>query len=189
MITGNTTFVIAASNADGSDSKSQVINYAPNGPKISICHYPNGPTGANQTISIFESDWIIHAAHGDSQGSCPVVVVPPVVNFIIPATASTTTQNPTQNITASVTNVTSPSQVSVLVNNLAVTNFNLVGGNVSFVSNLNIGANTVILKGDSIADGCVVAANSIVTKSVEEQNVLIAGNPAKIIQREIQWEL
>ncbi|MEY4455854.1 MAG: hypothetical protein RLY15_118 [Bacteroidota bacterium] len=52
-----------------------------------------------------------------------------------------------------------------------------------------IGANSVILKGVSIADGCVIAANSIVTKSVTEQNVLIAGNPAKIIKSEIQWEI
>jgi acetyltransferase-like isoleucine patch superfamily enzyme len=52
-----------------------------------------------------------------------------------------------------------------------------------------IGANSVILKGVYIADGCVIAANSIVTKSVTEQNVLIAGNPAKIIKREIQWEI
>ena len=56
-------------------------------------------------------------------------------------------------------------------------------------SHVWIGANSVILKGVSIADGCVIAANSIVTKSVTEQNVLIAGNPAKIIKREIQWEI
>jgi len=52
-----------------------------------------------------------------------------------------------------------------------------------------IGANSVIMKGISIADGCVIAANSIVTKSVEEQNVLIAGHPAKIIKREVEWKI
>jgi acetyltransferase-like isoleucine patch superfamily enzyme len=60
---------------------------------------------------------------------------------------------------------------------------------ISIGNHVWIGANSVILKGVSIADGCVVAANSIVTKSIEEQNVLIAGNPAKIIRREVQWKI
>jgi acetyltransferase-like isoleucine patch superfamily enzyme len=52
-----------------------------------------------------------------------------------------------------------------------------------------IGANCVIMKGVSIADGCVIAANSVVTRSVEEKNILLAGHPAKIIKREIEWKI
>ena len=51
-----------------------------------------------------------------------------------------------------------------------------------------IGSNCKILKGVHIADNSVVAANSVVTKSFTEEKVLIAGNPAKIIKRDIEWK-
>jgi serine acetyltransferase len=35
----------------------------------------------------------------------------------------------------------------------------------------------------------VIAANSVVTRSVEEKNILLAGHPAKIIKREIEWKI
>lgn len=35
--------------------------------------------------------------------------------------------------------------------------------------------------GVTIADNVIVAAGSVVTKSVNESNVIVAGNPAKII--------
>lgn len=44
----------------------------------------------------------------------------------------------------------------------------------------------VILKGVTIGDGCVVAANSVVTRSFPS-NVLIGGNPAKILREHIGW--
>lgn len=46
-----------------------------------------------------------------------------------------------------------------------------------------IGMNSIILPGVILADGVIVGAGSIVTKSVLEKNVIIAGNPAKIIKR------
>lgn len=45
-----------------------------------------------------------------------------------------------------------------------------------------------ILKGVSIPPNCVVAYRSCVTKPVDEGNVLIAGHPAKIVQRNIDWQ-
>jgi len=50
-----------------------------------------------------------------------------------------------------------------------------------------IGCNCTILKGVSIPNGCVVAANSVVTKQFDEENALIAGNPARIIKRDVRW--
>jgi len=50
-----------------------------------------------------------------------------------------------------------------------------------------IGCNVSVMKGASIADGCVVAAHSVVTERFEEQDCLIAGNPAQIVKRNIQW--
>ncbi|WP_319421336.1 acyltransferase [Pleurocapsa sp. FMAR1] len=51
-----------------------------------------------------------------------------------------------------------------------------------------IGSNCKILKGVHIANNSVVAANSVVTKSFAEEKVLIAGNPAKIIKRNVEWK-
>lgn len=46
-----------------------------------------------------------------------------------------------------------------------------------------IGANSVILPGVEIGNGCVIGAGSVVTKSFKEDNLVIAGNPAEIVRR------
>lgn len=50
-----------------------------------------------------------------------------------------------------------------------------------------IGSRAVILKGVTIGDGAVIAANALVNKDVPP-NCLVAGVPAKIIKRDIRWE-
>lgn len=50
-----------------------------------------------------------------------------------------------------------------------------------------IGTRAVILKGAKIGDGCIVAAESLVTKSFPD-NCLIGGVPAKIIKENISWK-
>ena len=47
-----------------------------------------------------------------------------------------------------------------------------------------IGARSVILPGIEIGDGCVVAAGSVVTKSVPP-GCVVAGNPAQILKRNV----
>ncbi|MBE7702735.1 MAG: acyltransferase [Cyanobacteria bacterium SIG28] len=45
-----------------------------------------------------------------------------------------------------------------------------------------------IFKGVKLANNIVVAANTLVTKSVEEENVIVAGSPAKIVKTNIDWD-
>ncbi|HAT4315646.1 TPA: acyltransferase [Clostridium perfringens] len=45
-----------------------------------------------------------------------------------------------------------------------------------------IGAGTVFLDGVTIGKGCVIGANSVVTKDIEEYSV-VCGNPARIIKK------
>ena len=49
----------------------------------------------------------------------------------------------------------------------------------------NIGANSLIMPGIRIGDNCVVAAASVVMKDVPS-NCLVAGNPARIMEKGIR---
>lgn len=51
-----------------------------------------------------------------------------------------------------------------------------------------IGAKAFISKGARIPSGSIVGATSFVNKAFEEENVVIAGTPAKIVKRNIYWE-
>ena len=53
---------------------------------------------------------------------------------------------------------------------------------VKIADNVWIGMNAVILKGVAIGDNSVVAAGSVVTKSVEA-NTVVAGNPAVVVRQ------
>lgn len=61
--------------------------------------------------------------------------------------------------------------------------------NVSLADHVWVGNRAMILKGVSIASNCVVGAGSIVTASCEEDGCAMAGNPAKIIRKEINWNV
>lgn len=58
-------------------------------------------------------------------------------------------------------------------------------GEITIGDNCFIGQNSCILYGVSITNNVIVAAGSIVTKSILEPNVIVGGNPAKIIGK---WE-
>jgi len=54
-------------------------------------------------------------------------------------------------------------------------------------NNVWIGSRATILKGVTIGDGAVVAANSVVTKNVPP-GCVVAGNPAKVVGENISWK-
>ena len=50
-----------------------------------------------------------------------------------------------------------------------------------------IASDSKIMKGVCLADYTTVAMGSIVTKSITEKNTILAGNPAKIVKRNVRW--
>lgn len=53
--------------------------------------------------------------------------------------------------------------------------------------NVWIGYRALIMKGVTIGEGSIIAANAVVTKDVPP-HCIVAGNPAKIIRRNIKWK-
>lgn len=51
-----------------------------------------------------------------------------------------------------------------------------------------IGLGCIILKGTTIAPHTVVAAGSICTTEYHKGNCIIAGNPAKVVKENIDWD-
>lgn len=49
------------------------------------------------------------------------------------------------------------------------------------------GANSSILKGSRIANGCIVAYGACVTKKFEERDSIIGGIPGRILKKNVEW--
>ncbi len=65
----------------------------------------------------------------------------------------------------------------------------LNGNRQIYIGNKNwIGCRTLILKGVTTPNNCVIAANSTVTNSSIEENTILAGSPAEVIRQHIRWE-
>ena len=50
-----------------------------------------------------------------------------------------------------------------------------------------VGTQTICLKGATISSNSIIAAGSIVTKPFLQENIIIGGNPAKVLKTEINW--
>lgn len=59
--------------------------------------------------------------------------------------------------------------------------------NVWIDNDVWIGTRSIILKGAKIGKGSIVAANSLVSKNFNDENVLIAGNPGIIKRTNLTW--
>lgn len=62
-------------------------------------------------------------------------------------------------------------------------NYSDICGRIEIGDNCFIGSGAIILYGVTLPDNTLVAAGSVVTKSINEPGCIIAGNPAKIISK------
>lgn len=65
--------------------------------------------------------------------------------------------------------------------------FNTCTNSVEIGNHVWIGAKVILTKNASIPDGCVVGTGSVLTTKINDKNVVVAGNPAKIIKKNIEW--
>lgn len=54
-------------------------------------------------------------------------------------------------------------------------------GKIRIGNNCFIGERAILMYGISIPNNTIVAAGSVVTKSISEERVILGGNPAKVI--------
>jgi acetyltransferase-like isoleucine patch superfamily enzyme len=59
---------------------------------------------------------------------------------------------------------------------------------ISVGNHVWIGNTVIITKGVSIEDNCVIGTGTVLTKSVCEKGVIVAGNPGRIVKKEINWD-
>ena len=63
-----------------------------------------------------------------------------------------------------------------------------IGKDMTIGDGVWIGAYAKLLKGANIAAGSIVSMNSLVNKTFDMPNVIVAGNPAKVVRENIRWE-
>ena len=62
-----------------------------------------------------------------------------------------------------------------------------IGKSIEIGNHVWVGRNCSITKNTKIADNSIIGWCSNVTKKFEESNVVIAGNPAEVVKRNIDW--
>ena len=71
---------------------------------------------------------------------------------------------------------------------------NLKGERINYAQDITVGehvwicANVTLLKGATVGENSVVSYGSIVTKAFLQTNCILAGVPAKIVKKEINWD-
>lgn len=56
---------------------------------------------------------------------------------------------------------------------------------IIFGNNIWIGCRSLILKGSYIPDGCIIAANSLISKKIVGSRQVLGGNPLSVIAQNI----
>ena len=62
------------------------------------------------------------------------------------------------------------------------------GESIKIGSHVWVCKNVVITKNTEIPDNCIVAQGSIVTKKFSDKNCVIAGVPARVVKKDINWD-
>jgi copper chaperone CopZ len=160
--TGTADFIIRVANTSGTAEQSVSFICKPREREIAICHYPPGNRDNPQAITIVESAWPAHEAHGDTQGTCPVIPAP-TVTITSPSTSPVTLENCMATVTATVENITSKQQITVTQN----------GSPVAF----SFSGNTVTISNESFTGTADFVIRAVNASGTAEQTVSFICKP------------
>ncbi len=116
-IKGQTTYVIKATTTGGTSTEMVTFNCEP---KITICHVKPEGTG-RETMTIPQSQWPLHQAHGDMMGACSFPK--PTLNRTKPNTSPYTTSSGIATVQVKTTEITNKNQISIRKNGANFTGF------------------------------------------------------------------
>jgi hypothetical protein len=143
-------------NATVTNVTSAQIAVSVNGTPTTAFTYNAASSQLNMTVNLVSGNNTVVVSAANSAGTDSkstiinyklpeVVVLPPTVTFLTPASSPITVNNETFAIVAKTTNVSSASQVSVKINGVATTAFTFVAltKKITLTASLNLGTNTV----------------------------------------------
>ena len=66
---------------------------------------------------------------------------------------------------------------------------NNIGGNIYIGEHCWVGYHSILIKSARLASNTIVGANSLITKAFSEEFCCVAGQPAKIIKKNVKWSI
>jgi hypothetical protein len=185
--TGTANFAITAKNSAGASVQTVSFICEPPVKIITICHSEGG--SIPQTISIPDTEWSVHSAHGDTQGSCPIVELP-VVSIQTPSSSPVSMENCLATIRATVENITDKQNISVTQNGSPV-DFNM-SGNVITISNVSFtGTANYTITASNSAGSSFKTVSFVCQPKVEMITIChtdIGGEPQTIVVPAPDWQ-
>ena len=62
------------------------------------------------------------------------------------------------------------------------------GGSIEIGNHVWLGRRSIVCKNSKIPDNSIVGVGAVVTKKFEEENIAVAGVPAKVVKQNINWK-
>ncbi|MBK6835411.1 MAG: hypothetical protein IPG89_14535 [Bacteroidetes bacterium] len=138
-------------------TNSSQITVKVNGINLSGFAFNHGRISFNANFSLGANTILVSATNAGGSDSKQISVnyelpaVPaPIVTILNPAPDLVVTES-SQSVEATVTNVTSSSQLQVTINGNAVSGFSFNNGNLSFIASLDRGPNVISIKGINVS--------------------------------------
>lgn len=159
-IKGKTTYVVKATTAGGTTSEIVTFNCEP---KIQICHVKPEGTG-RETITIPESQWSLHQAHGDVLGACSFPK--PTLKRTKPNVSPYTTSSGIATVQIKTTEITNKNQITIRKNGITFTGFSFSNNAINWSENIYLPTTYVITAsndGGSVTETVIIQPEEKVT--------------------------